>query len=132
MKHVFILSIMLLTIACSHPKPLSREDREFKGTNFYKMYQKERTYEALNNDLTALCDRILNFSSKNWVLNANENKALEEFVRQNKLFEQQGFDQAWLDHSKVMFDRILTEEQNMIAPAIYQKLEDLYFEQKKN
>lgn len=123
--------MILFLIGCAHPKPESREDREFKGTNFSKLYQKDRSYEALNNDLTAICDRILNFSSKNWSLNENENKVLEEYVRQNKLFEQKGFDKAWLDHTKVMFDRILNEEQNMIAPAIYQKLEDLYAEQKK-
>lgn len=77
-----------------------------------------------------ISDRILTWSGKNWSLNPQENRMIEEYVRQNKLFSEPGFDKAWLEKTRIMFDRILNEEQNMIAPAIYQKFEDLYNETK--
>ncbi|RPH75605.1 hypothetical protein EHM76_01270 [bacterium] len=131
MKYAISLSILFafgIFWGCSTPPKL--ETKQIKKIELPNLYQKDRTEQALNADITSILDGILASSKDNVQLTEKESVLLEEYVHQNKLFEQEGFDRKWLDQIRANLKELEKREKNRIAPVLAQKLEDLYSEAK--
>lgn len=65
-------------------------------------------------------------------LGKKQSKLLEEYVRQNQLFCQKGFDQEWMNQLKQNLDRLEKTENNRIASAVNKKMQTLFAERQCN
>ncbi len=113
----------------SSNEPKTPKQTDYQGMDLNHQYQKDRSFKGLNDSFTAICDGILATSAKNQKLTPKEDRLISNFVHQNELFKQNGFDQAWLAKTRVNFNLLAKNENNRIAPSLMIKIEALFKEQ---
>ncbi|HAT8178690.1 TPA: hypothetical protein JA361_04270 [Legionella pneumophila] len=100
--------------------------------NFSNLYEKNRSFQALETGIHAILDGILISSNQDTQLSKKQSKLLEEYVRQNRLFCQKGFDQEWMNQLKRNLDSLEKTENNRIASAVNKKMQTLFSERQCN
>lgn len=131
-KNIIVIVLVLFNFGCmaeNHDKTAtSTELVEYKDVNFSNLYEKDRSFQALESGISAILDGILSSSKNDMHLSKKQSKLLEEYVRQNKLFCQKGFDQKWLNQLKENLDLLEKNEKNRIVPAVNTKMQALFSE----
>ncbi|ADG25932.1 hypothetical protein OQJ16_13365 [Legionella pneumophila] len=137
-RHFIIIVLGIFQFGCiplaEHHNKISpaTAHEEYHEVNFSNLYEKNRSFPALETGIYAILDGILISSSQNTHLGKKQSKLLEEYVRQNQLFCQKGFDQDWMNQLKQNLDRLEKTENNRIASAVNKKMQTLFAEQQCN
>lgn len=140
MRRHFIIIIVLvifqfgcISLAENHNKisPTTTHE-EYHEVNFSNLYEKNRSFPSLETGIHTILDGILISSSQDTHLGKKQAKLLEEYVRQNRLFCQKGFDQEWMNQLKRNLKRLEKTENNRIASAVNKKMQTLFAEQQCN
>lgn len=96
------------------------------AANSISLYKKDRSFQALDASVSAILDGILTSSKNDTHLSKMQSKLLEEYVGQNKLFCQKGFDEQWMSQLKNNLDLLEKNEKNRIAPVVKKKMQSLF------
>lgn len=121
-----VFSLGCVPLAKHHAKTSSATElAEYKDVNFSNLYEKDRAFPALETSTHVILDGVLSSSSKTH-LSKKQSKLLGEYVRQNKLFCQKGFDQKWMNQLKSNLALLEKTENNRIASAVNKKMQSLF------
>ncbi|HAT6347457.1 TPA: hypothetical protein JBK46_12720 [Legionella pneumophila] len=137
-RHFIIIVLGIFQFGCiplaEHHNKISPATmhEEYHDINFSNLYEKNRSFPALETGIYAILDGILISSSQDTHLGKKQSKLLEEYVRQNRLFCQKGFDQEWMNQLKQNLDRLEKTENNRIASAVNKKMQALFAERQCN
>jgi hypothetical protein len=99
---------------------------ECGDANPISLCEKYLSFQALDASVSAILDGILTSSKNDTHLSKKQSKLLEEYVGQNKLFCQKGFDEQWMSQLKNNLDLLEKTEQNRIAPVVKKKMQSLF------
>ncbi len=99
---------------------------QYKNVDFSNLYEKDRSFVALDIGITAVIDGILNTSKNATHLTKKQSKLLSEYVGQNKLFCQKGFDKKWMSRLTENLKLFEKTEKSSIAPLVDKKMQVLF------
>lgn len=137
-KNIFVITFVIFHFGCipltdNHNKtPSTTALEEYQDDNFPNLYEKDRSFQALETGVSAILDGILISSSDDAHLSKKKSKLLEEYVHQNRLFCQKGFDQKWMNQLKKNLALLEKTENNRIATAVNKKMQTLFYERQCN
>lgn len=133
-KNIIVIGLILSNFGCvpltenqDKTSPATKLD-EYKDVNFSNLYEKDRSFQALETGIIIIIDGILTSSKDDTHLSEKKSKLLEEYVRQNRLFCQTGFDQKWMSQLKENLDLVEKTENNLIASTVNKKMQRLFSE----
>ncbi|MCL9684898.1 hypothetical protein [Legionella maioricensis] len=131
-KNIMVIVLIIFNWGCApggenHNKASSVTGfEEYKNVDFSNLWEKDRSFQALERGISAILDGILSSSTNERHLSKKQAKLLEEYVRQNRLFCQKGFDHLWMRQLKRNLDLLEKTENNRIAFTVSKKMQELF------